>query len=59
MFSLFRRPAPAAPPPGLEAELQALCTAHQFEALSVPARLRRDIGLDCGCAAAAPGALRR
>ena len=43
-FALPRRT-----PKDIEGELHSLCHADQIERLAMPAALRKDVGLDCGC----------
>ena len=50
---LFRR-SPRPHSRALRDELQSLCHRAQLDALNLPAHLRRDIGLDCGCVSPIP-----
>lgn len=45
LFRRHSRPQSSA----LRDEIETLCQRAQFDALHLPDRLRRDIGLDCGC----------
>ena len=49
MFAKLFRP-PTAMPEDVRAEVSAMCLAAQIEGLGKTRHMRRDVGVDCGCA---------
>ena len=49
MFAKLFRP-PTAMPEDVTAEVAAMCLAAQIEGLDRTRHMRRDVGIDCGCA---------
>ena len=49
MFAKLFRP-PISMPEDVRAEVFALCLAAQIEGLDRTRHMRRDVGIDCGCA---------